>query len=233
MTAPLSAELADVLGYRFKDKNLLLEALTHASAVSSDRATYQRLEFLGDRVLGLVIADILFETYTDADEGELSRRLAALVRRETCADVARAIGIGAHIWLGEGEAQTGGRRKDAILGDVCEAIIGAIYLDGGLASSRDFIERAWADRMHEESPRLKDAKTSLQEWAHIQGRGQPVYRLLSRTGPDHAPQFTISVSVSDLDPAEAMGSSKRTAEQAAAEAVLVREGVWDGGENDD
>jgi ribonuclease-3 len=233
MAAPTPAALADVLGYRFKDKNLLLEALTHASAVSGGRATYQRLEFLGDRVLGLVIADILYETYADADEGELSRRLAALVRRETCADVARDIGLGAHIWLGEGEAQTGGRRKDAILGDVCEAILGAIYLDGGLGPSRDFIERAWADRMHEDSPRLKDAKTSLQEWAHAQGHGQPIYRLLSRTGPDHAPQFNISVTVPELEPAEAMGTSKRTAEQAAAEAVLVREGVWDGGESND
>lgn len=233
MAGPPPAALADVLGYRFKDDDLLNEALTHASAVGGGRATYQRLEFLGDRVLGLVIADILYDAHAEADEGELSRRLAALVRRETCADVARDIGLGAHIRLGEGEAQTGGRRKDAILGDVCEAIIGAIYLDGGLGPSREFIERAWADRMHEESPRLKDAKTSLQEWAHTQGHGQPVYRLLGRTGPDHAPKFTISVTLSDLDPAEATGSSKRIAEQAAAEAVLMREGVWNGGENDD
>ena len=228
MAAPTTAALADILQYRFRDNDLLVQALTHASAVSDgSHETYQRLEFLGDRVLGLVIADILFEIFSEADEGELSRRLAALVRRETCADVAREIGLGRHIWLGEGEAQTGGRRKDAILGDVCEAVIGAIYLDGGMEAVRDFIARNWASRLRDVSPRLKDAKTSLQEWAHAQGLGQPVYRMLERTGPDHAPLFRISVSLSGLDPAEATGTSKRFAEQAAAEAVLVREGAWE------
>lgn len=231
MAAPTPAALADVLGYRFRDADVLVQALTHASAVAdANRATYQRLEFLGDRVLGLVIADILFEMFPGADEGELSRRLAALVRRETCADVAREIGLGAHIWLGEGEAQTGGRRKEAILGDVCEAIIGAIYLDGGMEPARDFIARNWAERIREASPRLKDAKTSLQEWAHAKGYGQPVYRLLERSGPDHAPEFTIAVTLNGLEPAQATGASKRIAEQAAAEVILMREGAWGSGD---
>jgi ribonuclease III len=234
MAAPTPAALADVLDYRFRDGDLLFQALTHASAVNDGgRATYQRLEFLGDRVLGLLVADILFEMFPAADEGELSRRLAALVRRETCADVAREVGLGAYIRLGEGEAQTGGRRKEAILGDVCEAVIGAIYLDGGIEAAREFIARNWSDRMREASPRLKDAKTSLQEWAHAKGYGQPVYRLLDRAGPDHAPEFTISVTLSGLEPAEATGASKRVAEQAAAEAVLLREGAWKPGKQDD
>jgi ribonuclease-3 len=226
MAAHKTDGLADILGYQFKDTGLLDLALTHASAtIGSD--TYQRLEFLGDRVLGLVIADVLFAEFPNADEGELSRRLAALVRRETCADVARDIDLGDHIRLGEGEAQTGGRRKEAILGDVCEAVIGAIYLDGGLPPARRFIERNWADYLAETSPRLKDAKTSLQEWAHRHGFGQPVYKLMKRSGPDHAPRFTISVVLEGLEPAEATGTSKRVAEQAAAEAILVRQGVWE------
>jgi len=231
---PAPAALADVLGYEFRDETLLTQALTHASAVpGGERQTYQRLEFLGDSVLGLVVAGILYEAYPEADEGELSRRLAALVRMETCASVARQIGLGAFISLGAGEVQTGGRRKEAILGDVCEAIIGAIYLDGGLEPARRFISRHWAERVSEESPRLKDAKTTLQEWAHAEGHPQPIYRQLERTGPDHAPVFTISVSVNDLEPAEAKGLSKRATEQAAAEALLVREGVWKSGESDD
>ncbi|MEJ8573675.1 ribonuclease III [Microbaculum marinum] len=226
--AGLAAGLAEILGYSFGDESLLVQALTHASAVpGGERLTYQRLEFLGDSVLGLVVAGIVYEAFPQADEGELSRRLAALVRMETCADVAREIGLGDHLILGVGEAQTGGRRKDAILGDVCEAIIGAIYLDGGLDPARGFIVRHWADRVDETSPRLKDAKTTLQEWAHEKGGGQPVYRQLDRSGPDHEPVFTISVTVGDLEPATATGSSKRTTEQAAAEALLIREGVWE------
>lgn len=227
------AALAEVIGYRFRDRSLAVQALTHASAVvGGGQPTYQRLEFLGDRVLGLVIAEILYNEFPDADEGELSRRLAALVRRETCADAARDIGLGEYVMLSEGEAQTGGRRKEAILGDVCEAVIGAIYLDGGHEPARQFIERNWSGRISDDSPRLKDAKTSLQEWAHAKGYGQPAYHIVSRTGPDHAPLFTISVTLQGLEPAESTGSSKRVAEQAAAEAILVREGAWrfgDGG----
>jgi ribonuclease-3 len=233
MTKSLApAGLADVLGYRFGDEGLLVQALTHASAVpGGERPTYQRLEFLGDSVLGLVVADILYEAFPMADEGELSRRLAALVRMETCAEVARDIGLGAYVVLGVGEDQTGGREKEAILGDVCEAIIGAIYLDGGLEPARAFIVRCWSDKVMDHSPRLKDAKTMLQEWAHTEGLSQPVYRQVKRTGPDHEPEFTISVSVGDLAPVEAAGSSKRATEQAAAEALLVREGVWKASDN--
>jgi len=221
------ATLVDTLGYSFSDPALLEQALTHASAVAGGEGqTYQRLEFLGDSVLGLVIASILFKAYPEADEGELSRRLAALVRKETCAQIARKIGIGPYIRLGIGEDQTGGRRKQAILGDVCEAIIGAIYHDGGLEPAGAFIERHWAERIAEKSPRLKDAKTTLQEWTHANGRTPPHYRQVERTGPDHAPLFTIAVTVDGFEPARATGPNKRATEQEAAEVLLVREGVW-------
>jgi ribonuclease III len=229
--APATLGLSETIGYRFRDKSLLIQSLTHASAISAgEHENYQRLEFLGDRVLGLVVADMLFKAFPDADEGELSRRLAALVRRETCADVARDIGLGEHLWLGEGEAQTGGRRKEAILGDVCEAVIGAIYLDGGLEPARAFVARFWSERMVGTAPGLKDAKTTLQEWAHANGLGVPIYRLVSRTGPDHAPSFRISATLPGRTPGEGEGSTKRGAEQAAAEALLRNEGGWTGDE---
>lgn len=242
--APTPAILAKVLGYQFHDDDLLIRAMTHASAIAGNagagntgagrtQGNYQRLEYLGDRVLGLVVAHMLFERYVDADEGELSRRLAALVRRETCADVAGDIGLGEHIWLGDGEAQTGGRHKEAILGDVCESVIGAIYLDGGLAEARDFIIRNWGERMDNTTPRLKDAKTTLQEWAHAKGLGMPVYRLLSRTGPDHAPLFKISVSLPGLAPGEGSGPNKRGAEQEAATSLLKQDGDWNRDETGD
>lgn len=224
------AELEGLLGYGFSDRSLLAIALTHASAVAgTGRPTYQRLEFLGDHVLGLVIAHMLFERHVDADEGELSRRLAALVRRETCAAVARDIDLGMYLQLGGGEAQSGGRGKEAILGDVCEAVLGAIYLDGGLEPASAFIRRHWAARMSGDAVQLKDAKTSLQEWAHARGLGAPAYREISRSGPDHAPEFEIAVGLPGLPEARASGGNKRTAEQLAAEAFLRREGVWEKG----
>ncbi|TCT11508.1 RNAse III [Tepidamorphus gemmatus] len=221
------AELEAKLGYTFSDGSLLATALTHASAVAgTSRPSYQRLEFLGDHVLGLVMAHMLYERFPDADEGEMSRRLAALVRRETCAAVAREIDLGAFLRLGSGEVQSGGRAKEAILGDVCEAVIGAIYLDGGLDPAATFIRDHWDGRIDRDSRLLKDAKTSLQEWAHARGLAAPVYREVSRSGPDHAPQFEIEVSLPGIDSIRAVGGSKRAAEQNAAEALLVREGVW-------
>ncbi len=224
------AALADLqarLGYAFADASLLAMALTHASAVAgTGRPTYQRLEFLGDHVLGLVMSHMLFERFPDADEGEMSRRLAALVRRETCAAVARDIDLGAFLHLGTGEVQSGGRAKEAILGDVCEAVIGAIYLDGGLDPAAAFVRAHWAGRMDGDARLLKDAKTSLQEWAHSRGLDTPYYREVSRSGPDHAPQFEIEVSLPGIEPICAVGGSKRSAEQNAAEAMLVREAVW-------
>ena len=216
-----------LLGYEFGDKGLLREALTHASAVAgTDRPTYQRLEFLGDRVLGLVIAEMLHEAFPDADEGELSRRLTQLVRRETCAKVAREIGIGRHILLGEAEKRTGAERNRGILANVCESVIGAIFLDGGYDAAKAFIAANWHELMLEPDRPLRDPKTMLQEWTHKAGHGVPVYRTIGRDGPDHAPVFVMEVSAEGVTPQHGKGSSKRAAEQAAAQAVLEDAGVW-------
>jgi ribonuclease-3 len=220
-------ELLDRIGYRFADDTLLDRALTHISALSgkSRSSSYQRLEFLGDRVLGLVISDMLFRAFPKADEGELSKRLADLVRKETCAEVARAMEIGAALRLGSSESKSGGRRRTAILADVCEALVGAIYLDGGYPAAADLIGRFWSERMHALTRPPRDAKTALQEWAQGRGLPTPSYREVERTGPHHNPEFRVSVELPDRDPAEGTGSSKRAAEQAAAAAMLAREGV--------
>ncbi len=222
-----------VLGHAFSERGLLVEALTHPSANEAGAGTYQRLEFLGDRVLGLVVSDMIYRAFPEADEGELSRRLALMVRRETCADVAREAGLGQFVQLGASEAHAAGGLRDAILADVCEAVIGALYLDGGLDAARAFVEAQWGARLRAAVPRLKDAKTTLQEWAHTRGLGTPVYREQARMGPDHEPVFTIAVSLPGLEPAAASGGSKRAAEQAAAEAMLRREGAWKDSRRDD
>jgi ribonuclease-3 len=227
---PVSA-LEAAIGHTFADAKLLSRALTHVSAASGDVArsdTYQRLEFLGDRVLGLAVSDMLYRTFPDAAEGELSRRLADLVRKESCAEVAIEWGVGPHIKLGEGEAQTGGRKKVAILGDICEALIGAVFLDAGFEAARAAVVRAWTSRMHAPRRPLRDPKTALQEWAQARGKPTPVYREVGRSGPPHAPVFVIAVEIEDMDGAEATGASKRIAEQSAAQAFLIREGVWAG-----
>jgi ribonuclease-3 len=177
-------------------------------------------------VLGLAVSDMLYAAFPDAAEGELSRRLADLVRKESCADVAIEWGVGPHIKLGDGEAHTGGRKKTAILGDVCEALIGAVFLDSGFERAREVVANAWTQRMKAPRRPLRDPKTALQEWAQARGKPTPVYRELSRSGPAHAPKFVIAVEIEDMDSAEASGSSKRIAEQSAAQAFLVREGVW-------
>ena len=214
------------LGHRFADRRLLDTALTHASAVSGSRPSYQRLEFLGDRVLGLVIAEMLLEAFPKANEGELSQRLTAMVRNESCAEVAMALDIGAAIRLGSGEAQAGGRMKAAILGDVCEALIGAIHLDAGVDAARAFIRANWEPRMLTWRGSLRDAKTTLQEWAQGRGMGTPTYAIVGRHGPDHAPLFEVEVTIAELPPARGDGRTRRDAEQLAATAVLVRESVW-------
>ncbi len=222
------AALETNIGHVFNDKLLLRRALTHVSAVrSGDRGeSYQRLEFLGDRVLGIVIAQLLYETFPAADEGELSQRLADLVRKETCAAVARDWDIGPALFLGEGESTSGGRRKEAILGDACEAVIGAVLLDGGFAAAERTVRAGFSPRLTRPVEKMRDAKTLLQEW--VQGRGfpTPVYREVSRSGPDHAPDFVILAEVGGLGTAEGVGRSKRIAEQRAAEAFLTREGQW-------
>ncbi|HVB88953.1 MAG TPA: ribonuclease III [Beijerinckiaceae bacterium] len=232
---PPLAELEARLGHRFADATLLERALTHVSAAPSEKtrlATYQRLEFLGDRVLGLAVSDMLFQAFPSAHEGELSRRLAELVRKESCAQAAIAWGAGAFIVLGPGEAQTGGRAKTAILGDVCEALIGAVFVDGGFAAARALVENAWRARMLNFSSALRDSKTALQEWAQARGLGTPAYREAARSGPHHSPHFVIRVEVTGFPPIEAPGRSKRVAEQAAAKAFLAREGVECGAPED-
>jgi len=222
-----SSELEKIIDYGFKDRDLLERSLTHISAVSSGgrASSYQRLEFLGDHVLGLVISDMLYQSFPKADEGELSRRLADLVRREACADVARAMQIGEAIRLGSSEAASGGRARIAILADVCEAVIGAVYLDGGYKAAEQLVEKFWGERMRVPSRPLRDPKTMLQEWAQARGLPTPAYKEVERTGPHHSPEFRISVTLPNRGPAEGTGRSKRSAEQAAAAALLKQVGV--------
>jgi ribonuclease-3 len=224
---PASSTLEKTIGYRFKDPDLLERSLTHISAIAGgNRAnSYQRLEFLGDHVLGLIISDMLFRAFPRADEGELSRRLADLVRRESCADVARAIDLGSALRLGASEANAGGRLRTAILADVCEAVVGAVYLDGGYNETCKLVERLWGERMRAPVRPLRDAKTVLQEWAQKRGLPTPSYREVERTGPHHDPEFRVAVTLPQREPAEGVGRSKRSAEQGAAEAMLKREGV--------
>ena len=216
------AALEERIGHVFADRELLDRALTHVS-LSGARHNYQRLEFLGDRVLGLAVAELLTHAFPNAREGELSRRLAELVRRETCVEVARDDWrVGAALRLGAGERMTGGADKAAILGDVCEAIIGAVFLDGGWEPARDLVERFWSERIDSQPRRLADPKTELQEWAQARGLPPPSYIELSREGPPHQPVFTIAARLSTGEQDQATAGSKRQAEQAAARALLAR-----------
>jgi ribonuclease III len=220
--------LENRIGYRFSDATLLTCSLTHISALKGARnrtGSYQRLEFLGDHVLGLVISDMLFRSFPRADEGELSRRLADLVRKETCAEIAGTIDLGAAIKLGSSEANAGARKRPAILADVCEALIGAVYLDGGYAAAAALVERLWQERMRATAQPLRDPKTLLQEWAQARGLPTPAYREVARSGPDHSPVFRVAVQLPNFAAAEGSGRSKRAAEQDAAAAMLTREGV--------
>jgi ribonuclease-3 len=225
--ATATSALEQTIGYRFKDGELLVRALTHISALAggSRAGSYQRLEFLGDHVLGLVISEMLFHAFPKADEGELSRRLADLVRRETCADVARAINLGEALRLGASESNSGGRSRTAILADVCEALVGAVFLDGGYKAATALVEHLWGERMRAPTRPLRDPKTMLQEWAQARGLPTPAYKEVERTGPHHNPEFRIAVSLPQREPAEGRGRSKRVAEQAAAAAMLQREGI--------
>ncbi len=218
--------LEDALGHSFANPDLLVRALTHASAVNGrEQQTYQRLEFLGDRVLGLVIADLLVERFPAAPEGELSHRLARLVSRETCTEVAEELQLAHYLRMG-GAQKGAARATPGVLSDVCEAVIAAIYRDAGLAAARTLIERCWGPRIAGMSGPLRDSKTELQEWAHRLGLATPVYTETLRSGPDHAPSFEIEVSVGKVAPGRGKGGSKREAEHEAAAEVLRREGVW-------
>jgi ribonuclease-3 len=225
--AAVASALEKTIGYQFKDRELLERSLTHVSALGGGNraSSYQRLEFLGDHVLGLVISDMLFRAFPRADEGELSRRLADLVRREACADVARAINLGEALRLGTSEANAGGRLRTAILADACEGLVGAVFLDGGYRQAEALVDRLWGERMRAPARPLRDPKTMLQEWAQARGLPTPVYREIARTGPHHNPEFRVAVALPNREPAEGLGRSKRSAEQAAAAAMLGREGV--------
>ena len=217
------------IGHKFKDPSLLATAFTHVSALKSGRGdSYQRLEFLGDHVLGLVVSDMLYRAFPKADEGELSKRLADLVRRESCIDVAKTLGLLDGIKLGTVGAGAGARLRKSVLGDICEAVIGAVYLDGGYAAAAEFVERNWLERMRKPMRPLRDAKTVLQEWAQGKGLPTPVYREVERTGPHPDPQFRVAVDLPGLTPAEGVGGSKRAAEKVAASVMLAREGVSGG-----
>jgi ribonuclease-3 len=217
-------ELARAIGHDFADPGLLRAALTHASAgAGTGPAAYQRLEFLGDRVLGLIIADTLYRRHRGADEGELALRFNSLVRRETLAGIAREISLGRHLVLGAGEAQAGGRDKDAILADTLEALLGAVYLDGGLDPVRALVERCWSGRIEAQLSAPRDPKTVLQEWSQGKGWGLPDYVEVARSGPDHAPVFTVEVRIEGAAPARGEGASKREAERNAASALIERE----------
>ena len=214
------------LGHKFRDAALLERALTHASA--SEKQSNERLEFLGDRVLGLVIAEKLHAFYPDDPEGALAVKLNALVRRETCAAAAESAGLADHLILAKSEAGSGGRAKAAILAGVCEAVIAALYLDGKYETARAFVERYWADAFAALGADMRDAKTALQEWAQGhkgKSAGAPTYRLSKREGPDHEPRFEVVVIVANEEPAVGIGRSKREAEQAAAKALLQRLGL--------
>ena len=214
------------LGHHFSDKSLAARALTHLSAPTAGaqgrEQSYQRLEFLGDRVLGIVVATMLYQTFPSASEGELSMRLAKLVRRETCAEVAEEWDVGPHVALGLGEARGGGRKKAAILSDICESIIGAVFLDAGFEAARDLVARSWRARMDADVEPERDAKTAVQEWAQARALAAPRYVEVTRSGPAHAPQFVMQVVLDGFEPELGEASSKRAAEQAAAQAFLAR-----------
>ena len=216
------------LGFAFKDRALVELALTHASARPSLKPNEdnERLEFLGDRVLGLAIAELLTQTFPESSEGELARRYNQLVRAETCAEIAKEWELGQLILMSGGEAESGGRGKKTILANACEAVLGAIFIEGGYQAARDVVFRVWATELASLDLALPDAKSILQEWAQGRRLSLPRYVEIAREGPDHKPRFTSEVQIDGVAPERGHGANKRAAEQAAALAMLLREGVW-------
>jgi len=227
------AALVDRLGHAFSDPALLERALTHSSVgEGADKAAgrparhNERLEFLGDRVLGLLVAERLHRDFPEADEGELSSRLHALVDKHACGRVGERMGVGAAMRLSPGETRTGGRRKEGVVADAMEALLAAVYLDADIEAVRAVFDRAWAEELATPAPRaLNNPKSALQEWSQGAGRPLPVYRVIGQTGSDHAPTFTVEVSIPGVEPLTAQGRSRQDAEKAAATALLKREGV--------
>ena len=222
------AASAAALGVSFRAPELLSEALTHRSVGGA--ASNERLEFLGDRVLGLVVAERLMAARRDEDEGALARRFAALVSAPALAGVAERIGLGDRLEMSASEAANGGREKAGNLANACEALIGALYLDGGLPAAAAFIDRHWNGLIAAQAEPPIDPKTALQEWTQARGMGLPAYRVAAVEGPDHKPTFSVAVALADGRGAQAQGAGKRAAEQAAAARLLARLGGGDAGE---
>jgi ribonuclease-3 len=221
-TAPTIGDgLEGILAYKFSDPEILRCAITHASAEQIAANAYERLEFLGDRVLGLVVAERLLERFPKEREGEIARRHVQLVRGETLAEVARRLGIGQFLIISRGEEEAGARDSESILSDVMEALLAGLYLDGGLEAARRFILKHWHPLIEADLVPPRDAKTTLQEWAQGRQHLLPCYTVVAQDGPAHAPEFTISVMVGDYPPCTGTGRSKRLAEQAAATLLLA------------
>ncbi len=228
VSAQKIAELEQRIGHKFATHERLIRALTHTSATkkSGDTSHYERLEFLGDRVLGLCVAEMLFLAFPKAREGELSVRLNALVSGKTCAEIADEIELHDFIHAGADVKHLASKRMRSVRADVVESLIAAIYLDAGLEAAAEFVKKYWGERIHQIGAATRDSKTALQEWAHTNLQVTPVYRIAKRSGPDHDPTFMVDVEIAGITGHQAKGRSKRAAEQAAAEAVLLREGVW-------
>ena len=232
LRAEAVSKLAERLGYVFKDPRLLERALTHSSVAegvqqpSKRIGDNERLEFLGDRVLGLLVADRLTQAFPEANEGQLSARLHSLVDKSACARVGERLGLGAALRLSPGETKSGGRRKAGVIADAVEAVLAAVYRDGGLAAAKQVFDKAWAEEFSSPpAPALTNPKSALQEWAQSKGNPLPTYKIVERTGSDHAPTFKVEVVVQGYDAALATGHSRQEAEKAAAVALMKREGV--------
>lgn len=214
--------LEKILEHDFEDRKFLTLALTHPSVNKGIKSNNQRLEFLGDRVLGLIVTEMLYATFKDEAEGALAKRLAFLVQQSALASVAEKIDLASYLRLSKGEHDAGGRGNPAILADACEAVIGALYLDGGLATARNFVSTHWVPMIHEKKSPPQDAKTALQEWAQGRGLPLPIYVLVASEGPAHDPVFCIEASLPGIPPERAQGKSKRQAEQLAASGLLKK-----------
>jgi len=226
LSAADRTRLEALIGHQFAEKERLDRALTHASARTQKGGNYERLEFLGDRVLGLCVAELLFRTFGAATEGELSVCLNQLVSADTCAEVADELGLHLFIRTGADVKKLTGKRMMNVRADVVESLIAAIYLDGGLEVARRFILKFWEKRAARADGARRDAKTELQEWSHAKFGITPIYRVEERTGPDHDPRFTVTVEVAGVQPETGIERSKRAAEQVAATRMLEREGIW-------
>jgi ribonuclease-3 len=214
----LSLWVEKTLGHPPKDEQLFQRAVTHAS--HSGDADYERLEYLGDRVLGLSVASWLFQLFPHEPEGKLSRRLNALVSGEVCAEVGREIGVPQHMRLGKQAREDGASDSDNVVGDVVEALIGALFLERGFEAAAAFVREAWGDRVNTRDKAPKHPKSELQEWAAANNRKPPVYQLADRSGPHHAPRFVVEVEIRGVGSASAEGTSKQEAETMAAAQLL-------------